>query len=69
MVQIGNIKINETQHMTNKEYSIINKHYDGESTYMNDFKKQYESEDKDVLKKVIKETEVMILNNQLNDTN
>ena len=55
--------------MTNKAYSIINKHYDGESTYMNDFKKQYESEDKDVLKKVIKETEVMILNNQLNDTN
>jgi len=50
--------------MTTKAYGIINEHYDGNSSYMNHFKKQYE-DDKEVSKKVIKETEVMILNNQL----
>ena len=52
--------------MTTKAYGIINEHYDGDSSYMNHFKKQYE-DDKEVSKKVIKETEVMILNNQLNE--
>ena len=54
--------------MTDKAYGIINEHYTGDCSYMNDFKKQYENEDKEVLKKVVKETEVMILNSQLNDT-
>ena len=54
--------------MTNKAYGIINEHYTGDSSYMDDFKKQYENEDKEVLKKVVKETEVMILNNQISDT-
>ena len=38
-----------------------------DSSYMDDFKNNMKTKDKEVLKKVVKETEVMILNNQIND--
>ena len=53
--------------MANKAYSIINKHYDnGSNVYMDTFKTNYENEEKEVVKKITKDTEIMILNNQGN---
>jgi len=51
--------------MTSRAYSIINSHYDtGSNTYMDTFKINYENEERDVVKKITKDTEIMILNNQ-----
>ena len=53
--------------MTSKAYSIINRHYDsGSNVYMDTFKTNYENEEKEVVKKITKDTEIMILNNQGN---
>jgi hypothetical protein len=50
--------------MTDKAYGIISEHYnDGSNKYMDDFKDKIEINDKETLKKVNKETEIMILNN------
>lgn len=50
--------------MTDKAYGIISEHYnDGSNKYMDEFKDKIETEDKETVKKVNKETEIMILNN------
>jgi len=54
--------------MTDKAYAMINEHYGGNNTYMNDFKDKYDSENPSVNKKVLRDTEIMILNNQSNPT-
>ena len=52
--------------MTDKAYAMINEHYTGDNTYMNDFKVKYDSHNPSVSKKVQRDTEIMILNNQSN---
>ena len=54
--------------MTSRAYSIINSHYDtGTNIYMDTFKINYENEEREVVKKITKDTELMILNNQGNN--
>lgn len=57
------------KNMSDKAYGILNKHYDSsmDNVYMDQFKKNYESGDKDTIKKIKETTELTILNNQ--DTN
>ena len=55
--------------MTDKAYAMINEHYTGDNTYMNDFKDKYDSHNPSVNKKVQRDTEIMILNNQSNQSN
>ena len=56
------------ENMTSKAYGIINKHYEtGSNSYMDNFKHNYDNEDKDIVKKICKDTEIMILNNQGNE--
>ena len=51
--------------MSDRAYNIINTHYqNGNNTYMDDFKTQYEDNNKNVHRRVFKDTELMILNNQ-----
>ena len=50
--------------MTDKAYNLINKHYSGGNEYMNKFKDLYENGDKNLNKRITKDTEIMILNNQ-----
>jgi hypothetical protein len=50
--------------MTDKAYNLINLHYSGGNEYMNQFKELYENNDKSLTKRVTKDTEMMILNNQ-----
>jgi len=52
--------------MTDKAYAMINEHYTGDNTYMNDFKNKYDSHNPTVNKKIQRDTEIMILNNQSN---
>ena len=64
---------NETiQNMSGRAFDIINSHYlKGTNNYMDNFHESYEKEDKNLHKKLFKDTECMILNNQkiINDTN
>ena len=55
--------------MTDKAYAMINEHYSGNNSYMNDFKDKYDAENPQVNKKVQRDTEIMILNNQSNPIN
>lgn len=55
--------------MTDKAYAMINEHYSGDNTYMDDFKDKYDAENTPINKKVQRDTEIMILNNQSNPTN
>ncbi len=50
--------------MTDKAYSILNKHYNGGNQYMCKFKEQYETNDGTLSKRLNKDTEKMILNLQ-----
>tara|TARA_B110000208_G_scaffold190984_1_gene256372 strand:+ start:153 stop:1064 length:912 start_codon:yes stop_codon:yes gene_type:complete len=50
--------------MTDKAYYLINKHYGGCNEYMNEFQDNYDKKDRSVSKRVYKDTEFMILNNQ-----
>ena len=51
--------------MTNKAYKIINKHYDsGSNNYMDLLKENIDNNNKNVIKQISKDTEIMILNNQ-----
>ena len=58
---------NETiSNMSNRAYGIINKHYQsGTNTYMDQFKLSYDSNEKKIIKRITKDTELMIINNQL----
>ena len=52
--------------MSNRAYGIINKHYQsGTNTYMDQFKLSYDSNEKKIIKRITKDTELMIINNQL----
>ena len=57
---------NETiENMTDKAYGIINSHYDqGSNKYIDDMTQKLAQKDKETLKKIQKDTEVMILNKQ-----
>ena len=50
--------------MTDKAFSIINKHYNGGNEYMNIFKEKYDNNNKPLSKRITKDTEMMILNFQ-----
>ena len=50
--------------MTDNAYSILTKHYVGGNDYMNILKNQYEDNDKLLNKRINKDTEMMIINNQ-----
>ena len=51
--------------MTNKAFGIINRHYNtGSNKYMDDVTKKIESNNKELVKKLHKDTEIMILNHQ-----
>lgn len=50
--------------MTEKAFSIINKHYGGGNEYMNTFKEKYDNNYKPLSKRIAKDTEMMILNFQ-----
>ena len=51
--------------MTNKAYKIINKHYDtGSNNYMDLLKEDIDNNNKNVIRQINKDTEIMILNNQ-----
>ena len=50
--------------MTDKAFSIINKHYTGGNEYMNTFKDKYDNDNKPLNKRITRDTEMMILNYQ-----
>lgn len=52
-------------HMTDKAYTILNEHYVGANDYMNQFKRDYDGRDANLIKRLCKDTEVMILNHQV----
>ena len=49
--------------LTDKAYNIIEDHYEGNNKHMNKFIEHYDNDEK-TSKKVFKDTEIMILNNQ-----
>lgn len=50
--------------MTDKAYAMINEHYTGTSQQMENFIGKYDASDNSTSKKIYKDTELMILNNQ-----
>ena len=51
--------------MSDKAFNLINEHYeDGSNTNIDDFRNKYDSNDKDMKKRVHQETELMIINNK-----
>ena len=50
--------------MTDKAYAMINEHYIKDNPYMDTFKDKYDTKDASVEKKIKRNTEIMILNNQ-----
>ena len=51
--------------MSDRAYEILNKHYiSGSNKYMDSFKSQYDENSKVLSKRLHKDTELMILNNQ-----
>ena len=53
------------ENMTDKAFGIINEHYDeGTNQYMDKIKNKIEESEKITVKKIHKDTEIMILNNQ-----
>jgi hypothetical protein len=50
--------------MTDKAYDILTKHYNGGNEYMNKFQNQYDDANKVLNKRINKDTEIMIINNQ-----
>lgn len=50
--------------MTDKAYNILTEHYAGGNEYMNRLKTQYDDNDKILTKRINKDTEMMIINNQ-----
>lgn len=54
------------ENMTSKAYGILNNHYDKstENKYMEQFRQDYESGNKDTVKRITDKTEITILNNQ-----
>ena len=51
--------------MSDRAYGIINEHYQyGSNAYMDEFKQGYESNEKNLIKRLTKDTELMIINNQ-----
>lgn len=53
------------ENMSDKAYNLISDHYvDGSNKYMDNFKELYEEQDKGVIKRIQKDAEIVILNNQ-----
>ena len=50
--------------MSDRAFNIINSHYVGGNTYMDDFKVCYDNNEKKVIKRITKDTEMMILSSQ-----
>tara|TARA_B100000575_G_scaffold294664_1_gene312890 strand:- start:4481 stop:5404 length:924 start_codon:yes stop_codon:yes gene_type:complete len=57
-------KQNTIDNMADKALTIINEHYDGSNKYMDKLTDQIINKDKDIVKKISKNTELMILNHQ-----
>ena len=54
--------------MSDRAYNIINTFYkEGTNTYMDTFRRNYDSQEKTIFKRVYRDTEMMILNNQLGE--
>ena len=66
MDTIGYTKIKEIiDNMTNKAFGIINRHYStGSNKYMDEVTDKIESNNKELVKQLQKDTEIMILNHQ-----
>lgn len=53
------------ENMTDKAYGIINKHYgQGSNKYMDNINQKFRDKDKEMIQKITKDTEAMILNKQ-----
>ena len=51
--------------MSDRAYGILNEHYhNGSNTYMDKFKSLYDNDDKKMLRRLSRDTELMIINNQ-----
>ena len=51
--------------MSDRAYGILNQHYhNGSNTYMDKFKSLYDTDDKKMLRRLSRDTELMIINNQ-----
>ena len=58
-------KHNTIEDMSDRAYEILNKHYiSGSNKYMDSFKSQYDENSKNLCKRLHKDTELMIINNQ-----
>ena len=52
--------------MTDNAYHILNYHYQGGNQYMHQFTQLYENNDISLAKRLNKDTEILILNSQIN---
>ena len=52
--------------MSDKAFTIINKHYYGGNDYMNKFKTEYNESNIDLNKRLLRDVELSILNSQKN---
>lgn len=59
-------KLDTIDDLSNKAYGIINNHYEGGDKYMDNFKNQFTNEDNSLTKRIHKDVELVILNNQKN---
>ena len=50
--------------MSERAFTLLNRHYRGGNEYMNKFKAEFEDSDSQVAKKVNKRLELMIMNSQ-----
>ena len=64
ILQPKNRTLNE---MTDKAYNIINEHYEDGNKQFEEFTHQYANDDKRIKKRVVQDTELMIINSSNND--
>ena len=57
-------KVDTIDDLSHKAYGIINNHYDGGDKYMDNFNEQFTNEDQTLTKRIHKDVELVILNNQ-----
>ena len=48
--------------MSDKAYTILSEHYDGGNTYMNQFNKDFGRKKMELVKRVVDEVQLLILN-------
>ena len=57
-------KVDTIDDLSHKAYGIINDHYDGGDKYMDNFKEQFTNDEHSLTKRIHKDVELVILNNQ-----